>query len=85
LDALSRGYKVVATARKLAAIDHLKKQGAKCLQLDVTASQDEISKVAKDAHAAYGRIDYVVNNAGIALTGNLEEFQRKSTCQTSLY
>jgi NADP-dependent 3-hydroxy acid dehydrogenase YdfG len=71
-DALQRRYKVIATARRLNSIHHLKKLGAHCLELDVTS--ESINETAQVAVSIYGRVDYLINNAGIAIMGNLEEF-----------
>lgn len=40
--------------------------------LDVTDS-DAVSKVVRDAHARHGRIDYIFNNAGIAVGGEVRD------------
>jgi NAD(P)-dependent dehydrogenase (short-subunit alcohol dehydrogenase family) len=67
--ALRRGDKVIATARarSLAQLDDLKAAGADTLELDVTASPEAIHEFAKKAVAIHGRVDVVVNNAGVYL------------------
>jgi len=70
---LKRGEKVIATGRRLAALEGLKSEGAEILQLDVTATQDNLDAVAKKAVSLYNRIDVVVNNAGYAEIGSIEE------------
>ncbi|KAK7021899.1 hypothetical protein VNI00_017188 [Paramarasmius palmivorus] len=75
LAALRRGDKVIATARarSLSQIDDLKEKGAETIQLDVTAPLEELQAIAKKAIAIYGHVDVVVNNAGYALVGAIEE------------
>jgi NAD(P)-dependent dehydrogenase (short-subunit alcohol dehydrogenase family) len=43
------------------------------LQLDVTATQDNLEIVAEKAVTLYGRVDVVVNNAGYMEIGSIEE------------
>lgn len=67
--ALERGEKVIATARggSLSQLEDLKALGADVLELDVTASLDELCVIAKKAIDIHGRIDVLVNNAGLLL------------------
>jgi NADP-dependent 3-hydroxy acid dehydrogenase YdfG len=72
---LERGDRVAGTARKLAAVDDLKKQYGDrfwLTSLDVTDTP-AIHRVVDDAFAALGRIDVIVNNAGYSLFGAAEE------------
>ena len=75
LAALKRGDKVIATARgrSVSKLDALKAQGADTLELDVTASESELRAVAEKAIAIHGKVDVIVNNAGYADFGALEE------------
>jgi NAD(P)-dependent dehydrogenase (short-subunit alcohol dehydrogenase family) len=69
-DALKRGDKVVATARSLADIAPLADQFGDAvlpLALDVT-NRDQVADVVAKAHAHFGRLDIVLNNAGYAET-----------------
>jgi NADP-dependent 3-hydroxy acid dehydrogenase YdfG len=50
VQALERGYLVIATARKVEAIADLKERGAAILPLDVTASTETLTKFAADAY-----------------------------------
>ena len=73
LGALSRGDRVIATARNASKLEDLKKAGAATLSLDVRASLDELKKAAEEANKIYGQIDYLINNAGYNQVGGLEE------------
>lgn len=73
LEALSRGHKVIASARKTSRITNLKEKGAVTVTLDVTAPQGDIEKVAKEANDQYGYINHLVNAAGYILIGAVEE------------
>ncbi|KIV94992.1 hypothetical protein PV10_02701 [Exophiala mesophila] len=73
LTALARGDKVVATARNVDKLKELKDAGADTLSLDVTAPLDQIKQVAETAFKLYGRIDYLINNAGYVQSGGIEE------------
>jgi len=70
---LSRGDKVIATARDVSKLAALKAAGADTLALDVTADPDTIKQVTETAHRMYGKIDIFINNAGILMDGAVEE------------
>lgn len=73
LEALARGHKVIATARNPSKIADLKEKGADTVALDVTWPLEKIEAVAQDVWERYGAVNHVVNAAGYALIGAVEE------------
>ena len=73
LAALQRGDRVVATARNPGKLQDLAEHGAVLAQLDVTWPDDRIKAVVDKVVADLGRLDIVVNSAGYALIGGVEE------------
>ena len=74
---LERGYRTVVTARKPAEVKDLAAKGeALVLKLDVT-DQGQINAAIKAAEKKFGRIDVLVNNAGIGYFAAVEESEDK--------
>ncbi|WP_428330894.1 oxidoreductase [Mucilaginibacter sp.] len=74
-EVLEAGYKAVITARKTADIEDIAneyKDTSIALTLDVTKAGD-IEKAVADAVKHFGKIDVLVNSAGIGYFGAIEE------------
>jgi len=73
----ARGHRTFATARKLEAIADLRSAGCETLRLDVH-DPASIRAAVDEVVARAGRIDVVVNNAGINIYGPLVELPLES-------
>ena len=74
LKALKEGDRVIAAVRSPdKAPSALKNDNAKILKFDLSWSQDGINEYAKKAFDAFGTVDVLVNNAGYAYMGAIEE------------
>lgn len=72
---LQRGDKVAATARSLESIADFKEKygdNVLTLELDVT-NPGQVKETVERAHAHFGRLDIVLNNAGYSLVATIEE------------
>lgn len=80
----AKGYQVLLGSRELdsgrAAVKSLAHRNIEAVQLDVTSQQD-MAALASQIGAAYGRLDVLVNNAGILIDGKLGE--APSICDVS--
>ncbi len=72
---LSRGDKVIATARDSSRLVELRDAGAAVLDVDITAPSSQLNSKIDEAIAIYGGIDVLVNNAGFFEWGLVEEMR----------
>jgi NAD(P)-dependent dehydrogenase (short-subunit alcohol dehydrogenase family) len=88
--ALARGDRVAATARNVATLQPLVERYGRqvaALTLDVT-DRTAVGTAVKEAHARFGRLDVVVNNAGYGLFGTIEEVseaEARAQMETNLF
>jgi len=72
--ALERGDQVIATARNISYLEDLpKSDNLRTMQLDVVEGLESIKRKVKEANLYFGRIDVLVNNAGIGSKAFIEE------------
>lgn len=87
---LERGDKVAATARNLASIADFKERygdNVLTLELDVT-KPEQVKAVVQQAHAHFGRLDIILNNAGYSLVATIEEAEAdevKAMYETNIF
>jgi NADP-dependent 3-hydroxy acid dehydrogenase YdfG len=87
---LKRGERVAATARDRAKVQDLETkypETARAFALDVTKPA-EIEIAVRQAIAAFGHIDVLVNNAGYGVNGAIEEVSEdefEPMFQTNIY
>ncbi|KAF7554058.1 hypothetical protein G7Z17_g3154 [Cylindrodendrum hubeiense] len=71
---VARGDKVIATGRAaVTRLGHLKSDNVAVINLDVTAPRSEIDAQVKEAWEVWGRIDVLMNNAGVSAPKSIEE------------
>ncbi|KAK0384059.1 hypothetical protein NLU13_8148 [Sarocladium strictum] len=69
-----KGDRVVATGRNAEArLVDLRSNNVAVVDLDVSASREEVAAQIKTAWEAFGRIDVLVNNAGVSAPKAIEE------------
>lgn len=69
---IGEGYTVYAAARRLHKMDDLQKLGGIPLKMDIT-KEDEVFAVVEQIEQKHGGVDILINNAGIAVYGAVEE------------
>ncbi|KAK4686324.1 hypothetical protein P7C73_g3798, partial [Tremellales sp. Uapishka_1] len=62
---LGRGFRVFATARRLSTLNELEGSGCDVLSLDVTDADSIAKAKAEVIRLTGGRLDFLVNNAGV--------------------
>jgi NAD(P)-dependent dehydrogenase (short-subunit alcohol dehydrogenase family) len=88
--ALARGDRVAATARDIDTLSPLTERYGKqvaAITLDVT-NKAKVDAAIAEAHAQFGRLDVVVNNAGYGLFGTIEEVsedEARAQIETNLF
>tara|TARA_B110000503_G_scaffold141178_1_gene233916 strand:+ start:600 stop:1415 length:816 start_codon:yes stop_codon:yes gene_type:complete len=69
---ISEGHTIYAAARRIDKMDDLVKLGAKSIKMDITIDADIINAV-ETVLQEEGKIDVLVNNAGYAIYGAMED------------
>lgn len=69
----ARGWTVVASARKPADVDELRRAGHLAVQLDLADSKGFDAALAEAERLAGGALDALVNNAGVGYPGAVED------------
>ncbi|NET32626.1 MAG: SDR family NAD(P)-dependent oxidoreductase [Cyanothece sp. SIO1E1] len=69
---LNDGMIVYAAARRLEKMEDLARLGAHPLKMDITIEED-IQRVVETITSKHGQVDVLVNNAGYAVYGSVEE------------
>jgi NAD(P)-dependent dehydrogenase (short-subunit alcohol dehydrogenase family) len=76
---LKAGHHVIATSRTPSKTPSLVQKvedlGGIWLPLDMTADKENMRKVVEEGTKRFGRVDVLVNNAGMSILGALEDFR----------
>jgi NAD(P)-dependent dehydrogenase (short-subunit alcohol dehydrogenase family) len=71
---LDRGFRTIAAVRRKGSVPDLVAKGAIEVMLDVT-DESSMTNALDEIHATHGTVDVLVNNAGLAIAGPIEELQ----------
>lgn len=77
----ARGYRVFATARKMADVDMLNREGLESIQLDLNNSKSIKSAVNEILKRTDGHLDAVFNNGAYGQPGAVEDLSRDTLRQ----
>lgn len=69
---LQQGHTVYVAARRVEAMQDLKSEGAIPLRMDIT-DEFEVAAVVERIRTEHGALDVLINNAGYAIYGSVEE------------
>ena len=72
-----RGWRVVASARQDRDVTRLRAEGMNAVQLDVADGASVAAALDETLALTGGRLDSLVNNAGIAIPGAVEDLDRE--------
>ncbi|RLJ16372.1 short-chain dehydrogenase [bacterium endosymbiont of Escarpia laminata] len=84
----SRGYRVIATARKEEDVEQLRKQGLDALQLDLDDSESIAQAVEQSLELCGGRLYALFNNGAYGQPGAVEDLTRdvlRAQFETNLF
>jgi NAD(P)-dependent dehydrogenase (short-subunit alcohol dehydrogenase family) len=74
----ARGYRVIASARKLDDLERLRQEGLTCIQLDLDSPQSIAAAVDQLAELTGKRLYGLFNNAGFGQPGAVEDLDRST-------